>query len=148
MAASLQLKITILICFVLFTIPALAQSVKLKDDKVFIDGKEVFKYKNEKAANATITLMDLNTNEELIFIREDDGGTYGADRRGDDFTIYIFLKEKIRVEVSTFDYWKNDIKFLFKQAVFDTTGKLDHDKIVLFKEKYDENISEKRGRRQ
>ena len=144
-----KLKITTLLCFIFFSAPILAQSIKLKDKVVFLDGKEIFKYKIENNSGIeSITLMDLTTNEEVIFIKEDDGGTFGPKYRADDFTIYIFLKEKIRVEVSSFDFWKNDIKFLYKQNVFDSTGKLNQDKILLFKEKFDENITEKRTKRQ
>jgi hypothetical protein len=52
----------------------------------------------------------------------------------------MFLKEKIKVEVSATKY---DIGFLFNQGIFDLNGYLNLEKIIVFKEKYDENISEK-----
>lgn len=123
-----------------------AQNIQIKNDIVFVDNKEVFKCKSENNNGIrSITLIDLHTNEELIFIKEDNGGTSGY--RDDDYTIYMFLKEKVKVEISTYNLWKYDIKFLFKQGVFDLNGQLDNSKITFLKEKFDENITEKRAKR-
>ena len=137
-------KIILIGLFIFITNSVFSQKVKLKTDKIVIDGKEVFGYKSERInGSPTLTIYDLNTKEELIFIKEDDAGTYGAERREDDFTVYKFLKEGIKVEISYYTFMSNNVKFLFKNEIFDMNGVLNEKKITALKDKYDENISEK-----
>ena len=134
-------KILIIAILTFVTNSVFSQKVKLKDHKVLIDGKEVFGYKKDETTTTTLTIFDLNTKEELIFIKEDNGGT--RDTRDDDFTIYNFLREKVKVEISYYDFMSSNVKFLFVNGIFDTNGKLNEQKILTFKEKFDEKISEK-----
>jgi len=139
------MKKTVLIgLFIFISNLVFSQKIKLKADKILIDEKEVFGYKKEVVnGDQTLTIYDLNTKEELIFIKEDDAGTHGADSRSDDFTIYKFLKEGIKLEISTYNFMSNNVKFLFKNEIFDINGKLNEKKIAELKDKYDEKISEK-----
>ena len=87
-----------------------AQKVKLKKDFVYIDDTKVFKYERN-AGEGWLTLYNLDSDDEIIFIRENDNGT---DYRDDDYSQYKFLKEDITIEISTYTYWKNHVKFLYK----------------------------------
>ena len=118
--------------------PAYSQKVKIKNGKVTINETEVFNYKEGKN---DISLYNIFTNEEIIFIKKNAGNiTEDPDKYKDDYVTYMFLKEKIKVEIATTKY---DIGFLYNQGIFDLSGNLNLEKIILFKEKYDENISEK-----
>ena len=88
-------------------------------------------------------LYDLKTNEELIFIKENNGGTRGADSRQDDYTVYKFIKENVTVEIATYNFMSSNVKFLYKNEIFDMNGMINEKKVLEFKEKYDENISDK-----
>lgn len=138
----------ILFCLLIFstTISAKKLHVKLKKDKVILNETEVFSYKlGMTARGETRSLYNKNSNEEVIFIKVDNGGTTSGDDCGkDDFATFNFLKEKIKVErTGSFHLFKDDIAFLYLEGIFDLQGNLNLEKITLFKEKYDENISEK-----
>lgn len=131
-------QIIIAFCLILISTTINAQKVKIKNGKVAINETEVFNYK--EGIN-DISLYNIKTNEEIIFIKKNAGNiTEGPDKYKDDFITYLFLKEKIKVEIATPKY---DIVFLYNQGVFDLDGDLDLEKLMLFKEKYDENISGK-----
>ena len=116
-----------------------AQKVKLKKEFVYIDDVQVFKYE-KNAGDGWLTLYDLDNNEEVIFIRENDNGT---DYRDDDYTQYKFLKENIIIEISTYNYWKNYVKFLYKNKCFDLDGKVNLKKVQNTFNKFDENITDR-----
>jgi hypothetical protein len=117
-----------------------AQNIKLKNDFVIIDGTKVFKYE-KNAPEGWLSLYDLVSGDEVIFIREIDNGTSGY--RDDDYTQYKFLKEDIVIEISTYDLWKNHLKFLFKNKCFDLEGKVDLKKVQSTFDKFDENITDR-----
>lgn len=137
----------ILFCLLIFSTTISAQKihVKLKKDKVILNETEVFSYKMGMTARGeTRSLYNNNSNEEVIFIKVDNGGTTSGDKcEKDDFVTFNFLKEKIKVERTGSFYFKWDIAFLYSEGVFDLQGNLNLGKITLFKEKYDEKISEK-----
>jgi len=126
-----------------------AQNVKFKKGKVLINEKEVFSYREGNTSRGeTISIYNITTNEEVIFIKADDCGTRAisdnnVDWEKDDYITYNFLKEKVKVEMHGYTNFKGNIAFLFQQGVFDLKGILNPEKIALFKEKYDEKISEK-----
>ncbi|RPJ70585.1 MAG: hypothetical protein EHM20_15335 [Alphaproteobacteria bacterium] len=131
----------IVFCFVIIPGTICAQKVKIKQDIVTINEKEVFIY---KAAKFGFSLYNIKTNDEVIFIKEYQGtNEVGPDQDKDNFIIYNFLKEKIKVEIAQYYSPKTCIMFLFNEGVFDLEGNLYLEKITLFKEKYDEAISEK-----
>jgi hypothetical protein len=135
--------LALLIVLVGHAAPSSAQKIKLKDDKVLIDGRELFRFEK---GNRWISLFSLETDEELIMIRQDHGGTPGPDYRDDDYTIYTFLKEGVKTEISSYNLWQNNIKFLLEQRVFDETGIMNADRIKSFKVKFDEDITSRRIR--
>ena len=116
-----------------------AQKVKLKKEFVYIDDVKVFKYE-KNAGEGWLTIFDLDNDNEIIFIRENDNGT---DYRDDDYTQYKFLKEDIIIEISTYNYWKNHVKFLYKNKCFDLDGKVDMNKVQNTFDKFDEKITDR-----
>lgn len=127
--------------FVIIPNTIYAQKVKIKQDRVTINEKEVFIYKD---ATYGFSLYNIKTNDEVIFIKENQGtNDVGPDQDKDNFIIYNFLKEKIKVEIAKYYSPKTCIMFLFNEGVFDLDGNLNFQKTTLFKEKYDEAISEK-----
>lgn len=116
-----------------------AQKVKLKKEFVYIDDVKVFKYE-KNAGEGWLSIIDLDNDNEIIFIRENDNGT---DYRDDDYTQYKFLKEDIIIEISTYNYWKNHVKFLYKNKCFDLDGKVDMNKVQITFDKFDEKITDR-----
>lgn len=119
-----------------------AQKVKLKNDFVLIDGVKVFKYE-KNAGDGWLSLYDLNTGDEVIFIRENDNGTDGSYNRDDDYTQYKFINEDIVIEISTYNHWKNHVKFLYKNKCFDLEGKIDKKNVQRTFDKFDEKITDR-----
>ncbi|WP_179320520.1 hypothetical protein [Winogradskyella helgolandensis] len=130
---NLFLLLMMIMCYNLMN----AQKVKLKKEFVYIDDVKVFKYE-KNAGEGWLTLFDLDNDDEIIFIRENDNGT---DYRDDDYTQYKFLKEDIIIEISTYNYWKNHVKFLYKNKCFDLDGKVDQKKVQNTFDKFDEKIT-------
>jgi hypothetical protein len=129
-------SVILVICLIVVSLAGNAQKVKISKGKIMIDEKVVFNYKE---GNNDISLYNINTNEEVIYIKKFPGKiTEGPDQYSDDYVSYLFIKEKIKVEIGTPKY---DLGLLYNQGVFDLEGNLNPDKIMLFKEKYDENIS-------
>jgi hypothetical protein len=139
----------ILFCFFLFSATISAQNIKIKKGKVLINDKEVFNIKTGNTSRGeTTSLYSISTNEELIFIKNDDCGTYAysdnnADWDKDDFVTYNFLKQKVKVEMRGIVPLRSNIYVLLNAEVFDLNGNLNAEKIAQFKDKYDEKISEK-----
>lgn len=117
-----------------------AQKVKLKNEFIYIDGVKVFKYE-KNAGEGWLSIYDLDSDDEIIFIRENNNGTSGY--RNDDYTQYKFLKEDIVIEISTYTYWKNHVKFLYENKCFDLDGNTDKKKIQNTFDKFDENITDR-----
>lgn len=117
-----------------------AQEVKLKNEFVYIDGIKVFKYE-KNAGEGWLSLFEIDNEDEIIFIKENDNGTSGY--RDDDYTQYKFLKEDITIEISTYNYWKNHIKFLYENKCFNLDGKVNQTKVQNTFDKFDENITDR-----
>lgn len=131
----------IMFCLIMIPNAIYAQKIKIKQDIVTINDKEVFIYKGAKYG---FSLLNIKTNDEVIFIKENQGTVKeGPDEDKDNFIIYNFLKEKIKVEIAKYYSPKTCIMFLYNEGVFDLEGNLNSEKIALFKEKYDEAISDK-----
>ena len=45
--------------------------------------------------------------------------------------------------MATYNFMSSNVKFLYKNQIFDENGKINEKKVLEFKEKYDEKISEK-----
>ena len=143
----LSKKILIIFYLILFTTPLYAQkpSIKLKTQKVIINGTEVFKFsRGWNGANEDVSLYNIISNEEVIYIKDDNGGTtQGPNSQNDDFVTYNFLNIKTKVEIRGKFRLISEIAFLYSNGVFDLEGNLNNEKINRFKDKYDENISGK-----
>ena len=125
----------VLFLFIATTSTINAQKVKLKKGKAIIEDTHVFNC--EKGTAEWVSLMDKETDEELIFVRIE----YGSKQGKQDYTIYKFIKEDIVVEISGYNLLKNHVKFLYKNKVFDLNGKLNLSKIKSLKAKFDEDIT-------
>lgn len=126
-----------------------SQEVVIKDDKVLLDGKQILKA--EKINVAQYSFFSMADDEEILLYRYMDNETQGY--FDDDFYVLNFLTEKVKVESSDFTKIFNVmnsrkgmeklIKWLLKERVINQNGELNTDRLAIFKEKYDENITER-----
>lgn len=89
--------------------------------------------------------------EEILLYRYMDNET--SKYFDDDYYVLNFLTEKIKIESSDFTKIFNImnsrkgmeklIKWLLKERVINQDGVLNPDRLAIFKEKYDENITER-----
>ena len=127
---------------------AYSQDVSVKDGKILYNDSVILKYEKHDAIEFSIfTLKD----DEIIYSKWHNNET--PRYFDDDYVILNFLGEKRKVE-STKDemvisgvglnYRKNLIKlitWLMKEKVLRTDGSIDKDKLEIFYEKYNENIT-------
>ena len=127
---------------------AYSQDVSVKDGKILYNDSVILKYEKHDAIEFSIfTLKD----DEIIYSKWHNNET--PRYSDDDYVILNFLGEKRKVE-STKDemvisgvglnYRKNLIKlinWLMKEKVLRTDGSIDKDKLEIFYEKYNENIT-------
>lgn len=126
-----------------------SQDVVIKDDKVLLDGKQILKA--EKINVAQYSFFSMADDEEILLYRYMDNETQGY--FDDDFYVLNFLTKKVKVESSDFTKIFNVmnsrkgmeklIKWLLKERVINQNGELNPDRVAIFKEKYDENITER-----
>lgn len=125
------------------------QNVTIKDDKVFLDGKQILK--TEKISLAQYSFFSVKNNDEILMYKYMDNETPSYVR--DDYFILNFLTEKVKVEstdlgkVSNFMNSRKGmeklVKWLFKERVINQEGELNPERVTVFKEKYDENITQR-----
>lgn len=123
-----------------------SQEVEIKDDKVYLDGKELLRY--EKVNMAQHSFYTLTDDEEILLYKEFDNET--PKYVEDDYYILNFLQEKIKVETQDFSKiasfmnskkaMQKLIKWLVKEKVITPEGTINRDKLDTFYEKYNENI--------
>jgi hypothetical protein len=141
------MKIKLLLAAVLFGINFMfSQEVKIKKDKIFVDGNLFLKY--EKINVNTHSVYDLDDNE-ILFVSFKDNET--PQYLDDDFYILNFTTEKIKIESSDYSRiasfmnskktMQKMIKWLLKDKVINKDGTINSEKLELFFEKYDENIT-------
>jgi hypothetical protein len=141
------MKIKLLLAAVLFGINFMfSQEVKIKKDKIFVDGNLFLKY--EKINVNTHSVYDLDDNE-ILFVSFKDNET--PQYLDDDFYILNFTTEKIKIESSDYSRiasfmnskktMQKMIKWLLKDKVINKYGTINSEKLELFFEKYDENIT-------
>lgn len=107
-----------LIFSVIISLNLEAQNLIIKKGKILLDEIEVFDCKVD-VAKGWLSIYDLKTKEELIYIKESLDGI--DNEYGNDYVIF---------------------KFLYRNKVFDSNGKLDDLKIKLFQLQFDENLTE------
>ena len=124
-----------------------SQNVTIKDDKVLLDGKQILKA--EKLSLAQYSFFSMKNDDEILMYKYMDNET--PSYVSDDYFILNFLTEKVKVEsgdlgkVSNFMNSRKGmekiIRWLLKERVINQDGKLNSDRLAVFKEKYDENIT-------
>lgn len=126
-----------------------SQEVVIKNDKVLLDGKQILKA--EKINVAQYSFFTMKNDDEILMYKYMDNET--PMYQDDDYFILNFLSEKIKVESKDFTKIANFmnskkgmeklIKWLLKERVITTEGELNPDRVQVFKDKYDENITER-----
>lgn len=125
------------------------QEVEIKDDKVLLDGKQILKA--EKINMVEYSFYNLKSDDEILLFRQMDNET--SRYQDDDYYVLNFLTEKVKVEsndfykIASFMNSKKSmeklIKWLLKEKVLTNDGELNPDRLAIFKEKYDQNITER-----
>ena len=125
------------------------QEVEIKDGKVLLDGKQILKA--EKINMVEYSFYNLKSDDEILLFRQMDNET--SRYQDDDYYVLNFLTEKVKVESN--DFYKiasfmnskkameKLIKWLLKEKVLTNDGELNPDRLAIFKEKYDQNITER-----
>ncbi|WP_265429730.1 hypothetical protein [Chryseobacterium sp. YIM B08800] len=125
------------------------QEVEIKNDKVLLDGKQILKA--EKINMVEYSFYNLKSDDEILLFRQMDNET--SRYQDDDYYVLNFLTEKVKVESN--DFYKiasfmnskkameKLIKWLLKEKVLTNDGELNPDRLAIFKEKYDQNITER-----
>ncbi|MDY0931792.1 hypothetical protein [Chryseobacterium sp. CFBP8996] len=125
------------------------QEVEIKDDKVLLDGKQILKA--EKINMVEYSFYNLKSDDEILLYRQMDNET--SRYQDDDYYVLNFLTEKVKVEsndfykIASFMNSKKSmeklIKWLLKERVLTNDGEINPDRLAIFKEKYDQNITER-----
>ncbi|MCW3162690.1 hypothetical protein [Chryseobacterium oryctis] len=126
-----------------------SQDVVIKDDKVLLDGKQILKA--EKINSGQYSFYTMKDDEEILMYKFMDNET--PRYMDDDFYILNFLTEKTKIESTDFSKIANIfnskkgmeklVKWLLKERVINNEGELNSDRVQIFKEKYDQNITER-----
>ncbi len=126
-----------------------SQEVVIKDDKVLLDGKQILKA--EKINVAQYSFYTMKDDEEILMYRYMDNET--PRYQEDDYYVLNFITEKTKVESTDFTKILNFmnsrkgmeklIKWLLKERVINNEGELNPERVQVFKDKYDENITER-----
>ncbi|SDQ18816.1 hypothetical protein SAMN05421664_0947 [Chryseobacterium soldanellicola] len=126
-----------------------SQEVVIKDEKVLLDGKQILKA--EKINAFQYSFFTMKDDDEILMWKYMDNET--PKYMEDDYFILNFLTEKIKVEttdISKIANFMNSrkgmeklIKWLIKERVLNHDGELSSERVAIFKEKYDENITER-----
>ncbi|WP_374461232.1 hypothetical protein [Chryseobacterium taeanense] len=126
-----------------------SQEVVIKDDKVLLDGKQILKA--EKINVLQYSFYSMKDDEEILMFRQMDNET--PKYMDDDYYVLNFLTEKTKVESTDFTKILNFmnsrkameklIKWLLKERVINNDGELNPERVKTFKEKYDENITDR-----
>ncbi len=127
-----------------------AQEVEIKDEKVLFDGKQVLKY--EKTNSFIHTLFTLDDNELLLYKFNNNETREYLD---DDYLVLNFIPFKKKVETTNksqaisgmgLNSRKNMqklITWLLKEKVINANGAINPERLDIFYEKYNENITER-----
>jgi hypothetical protein len=125
-----------------------AQEIEIKDNKVLLDGKPILK--SERINPVQYSFYSLDSGDEVLVYRGFDNET--PKNANDDYFVLNFLIEKKKVESTDFSKitsglgmsikknMQKMIAWLIKEKVLTNEGKINHDKLDIFVEKYNENI--------
>ena len=133
-------NILLLILFLSITGIINAQKVKLKKGIVYIDGNETLKYE-KSFQDSELLLFPLDGEEEIIFIKYDDNGTRGYNLMSDDFIKIHFIKQDLKLESGSHaEFWKQIIKWMYQNKIFNVDGTLNDEKVKKFVDRYHEDV--------
>ena len=130
----------------------IGQDIDFKDKKILLDGNPILKY--EKVDALQYSFYSLESEDEVLMYKFFDNGT--PRYKDDDYYVLNFLTEKKKVESMDFGKiysgmelspkknMQKLIKWLVKEKVFTIEGKINKDKLDLFVEKYNENITQRK----
>ena len=125
-----------------------SQEVELKKDIVYLDGKALLKYEKINLLQYSFFSLD---DEELLLYRFSDNET--RDYMDDDYFILNFLNEKKKIEstdksrvisglgMNSAKNMKKLITWLLKEKVLGTDGKINPEKLDVFEQKFQEDIT-------
>lgn len=140
--------LTVFLLFLSFNL-YFSQEVVIKDDKVLLDGKQILKA--EKINVTQYSFYTMKDDEEILMYRYMDNET--PKYQDDDYYVLNFITEKTKVESTDFTKILNFmnsrkgmeklIKWLLKERVITSDGELNPERVQVFKDKYDENITER-----
>jgi len=126
-----------------------SQEAIIKDDQILLHGKQILKV--EKINIAQYSFFSMKDDEEILLYRYMDNET--PKYVNDDYFILNFLTEKVKIEstnISKIANFMNSrkgmeklIRWLIKERVLNHDGELKPDRVQIFKEKYDENITKR-----
>ncbi|MGE8553931.1 MAG: hypothetical protein ACN6OB_08335 [Chryseobacterium jejuense] len=126
-----------------------SQDITIKDDKVLLDGKQILKA--EKINVTQYSFFSMKDDEEVLMYKYMDNET--PRYVSDDYFILNFLTEKTKVEstdlakIANFMNSKKGmeklVRWLLKERVINQDGDLNSERLAIFKEKYDENITQR-----
>ncbi|RAR70072.1 hypothetical protein [Flavobacterium aciduliphilum] len=140
------------IALILFSITytnVVAQEIEIKDNKVLLDGKEFLKYEKSNIFNHSF--YSLLNDDEILFFRFDQNET--PNYLDDDYFVLNFLTEKIKIEsknkskvfaglgMNSRKNMEKMITWLLSEKVLNPDGTINRQKLEIFHEKYDENIT-------
>jgi hypothetical protein len=126
-----------------------AQEVEIKDDKVLLEGKAILKAEKINAMNYSFfTLND----DEILMYKYSDNET--PNNENDNYFVLNFIEQRKKIESSDFSriasfgfnskkVMQKLIKWLVKDKVITSEGKIDDEKLSIFIDKYDEKILER-----
>jgi len=133
--------------FTLFIEHTQAQTVEIKNQDVFINGKNVLKFEKINLGQSSFFTLD---HKEVLFYKLHDNGT--SEYSGDDYMSLNFIQEKVKVETTDVSRivapgmrksMQKLIKWLVKDEVMNTDGTINSDKLAIFLQKYNEDIISK-----
>ena len=117
-----------------------AQKVKLKKGIVYVDGNEFLKYE-KKFEDSELLLFPIGKEVEIIFLKYDGNGTRGYGLTSDDFIQIQFVAQILKLESGSHaDFWKQIIKWMIQNKIFNEDGTLDDEKVAKFVDRYHEEV--------
>lgn len=124
-------RFVILICALLsFTAICNAQAVKLKNNTIYLDGKETWSF-DRNESKTEYFIYELGTKKEIINIISLEGG----------FKRVLFVDSRKHMKTKNAFWGKTLIQWMLEQKVLNVNGALDDNKVDLFIAKYDEQVA-------
>lgn len=142
-------KIFITSLFITYTNLIFAQEIEIKNNQVLLDGKAFLKVEKINPINYSFSTLN---DDEILMYKYSNNET--PNNGNDDYFIINFIEQRKKVESSDFSriasfgfnskkVMEKLIKWLLKDKVITSEGKIDDDKLSIFIDKYDEKILER-----